>query len=65
MPLPKTHEVIDGHSGRPVGSYSNLRRASRAADRLDLDYGAVRYHAKRISWPDTPMAESILSTGPL
>lgn len=62
---PKTHEVIDGQSGRPVGSYSSLRRASRAADRLDLDYGAVRYHARRIHWPDQPLADTILATGPL
>lgn len=65
MPLPKTHEVIDCHSGRPVGSYSSRRRASNAADRLDLDYGAVRYIVRRLHWPDQPMAESILSTGPL
>lgn len=63
--MAKTHEVIDGQSGRSVGSYSSLRRASRAADRLDLDYGAVRYHARRIKWSDESMGETILAIGPL
>lgn len=43
-----THEVVDGHTGKVVGRYKSLRRASHAADKNDLKYGAVRYHARRI-----------------
>lgn len=38
------YEVYDTRTGYKVaGPYSNLRRASNAADKLDLKYGAHRY----------------------
>lgn len=58
----KTHEIIDGQTQKLIGQYSSLRRAHRRADRLDLEYGAIRYHVRRI---EQPMADAILSTGPL
>ena len=39
-----TYEVYDTRTGQRVaGPYSNLRRASHAADKLDLKFGASRY----------------------
>jgi hypothetical protein len=39
-----TYKVIDGQTGWQVGSdYATSRRATRRADRLNLEYGAHRY----------------------
>lgn len=48
MPAQKTHEVVDIQTGKVTGSYGSLRRAHRAADRKDIEYGAVRYIVRRI-----------------
>lgn len=44
------YELIDGKTGRVIGSYlPNQRvRATRRADRLDNEYGAYRYRVKTI-----------------
>ena len=48
----RTHEVIDTHTGAPVGRYCSSRSAHRVADRLDLKYGAARYAVRLIPWRD-------------
>lgn len=61
----QTYIVIDTRTGRPVGgTYTSVHTAQRAADRRDLDYGAVRYIVQRAQ-PAMPMAQAILSAGPL
>lgn len=47
------YELIDGHSGRVLGRYSPAQknRARNRCDRLDLDYGAVRYRVRTL-WSD-------------
>ncbi len=38
-----THHVVDTQTGTIVGTYSSRKRAATAADKRDLEYGAVRY----------------------
>jgi len=39
-----TYQVVDSHTGAVVrAKCATLRSAHRIADRLDLEYGAVRY----------------------
>lgn len=44
------YKLIDCHSGRTVRTYpvgeASFRRATRAADGLDAQWGAVRYTVK-------------------
>jgi len=44
----KLYELIDGQTGARVGTYQTLTRALRARDRRDNEYGAYRYHVRRI-----------------
>ncbi len=39
----KMYSVIDIRTGEIVGSYKSRKVASRKADKLDMEYGAVRY----------------------
>ena len=41
-----TGELDQIHIGKPLKTWS---RANNKATKLDLDYGATRYHVKRIS----------------
>ena len=44
-----THEVIDPREGGKVkGKYQSATAARRAVDRLDNEYGAYRYRARKI-----------------
>lgn len=43
-----TYQVIDIRTKQVVRSYDNRRAASRAADRLDQQYGAVRYIVRAV-----------------
>ena len=43
-----TYQIIDRHTGRLVGTYTNKTRAYNRADKLDLEYGAVRYSVRRV-----------------
>jgi len=43
-----THEVIDKHTGKSVGKYRSSRKAHHAADKKDLQYGAIRYGVRPI-----------------
>lgn len=38
-----TYQVIDTRTGNVMGNYSSKVRATRKADKLDLQYGAIRY----------------------
>ena len=38
-----SYQVIDTKTGDVMGIYSSRKRASRKADKLDLEYGAIRY----------------------
>lgn len=50
------YEVIDIRTGSKVaGPYSNLRRASNAAEKRNLEYGAHRYTYRRV----TPITEAV------
>jgi hypothetical protein len=40
------YQIIDTHTNRVVGVYTNRIRAYRKADRLDSEYGAIRYAVK-------------------
>lgn len=40
--------VIDIRTKATVGTYSTLKRATNAADRKDLEYGAIRYCVQRV-----------------
>jgi len=42
------YQVIDRQTRAVVGTYSTLSRAHRAADKKDLEYGAIRYLVRRI-----------------
>lgn len=45
-----THEVIDPREGGLVkGRYQSARAARRGRDRLDLQYGAIRYRVRSIA----------------
>ena len=46
---PKTHEVVDIKTNQVISKHVDVHRALRAADRLDLQYGAVRYIVRRIA----------------
>lgn len=39
----KAYEVIDRQTGAVVGVYATRIKARRRADKLDLEYGAIRY----------------------
>jgi hypothetical protein len=41
--MPIRYDLIDSRTGQLVRSYSTRAAASRAADKRDLAYGAVRY----------------------
>lgn len=43
-----THVVKDNQSGKVVGKYRSSRRAHHAANKKDLEYGAIRYSVHRI-----------------
>lgn len=49
----RTHEVIDSHTGAVIGRYCSLKSAHRVADRMDNNYGAVRYSVRPIAAPVT------------
>lgn len=43
------YKIIDIQTGRQVGkNYTQRSRAYRRADKLDLEYGAVRYVVKPV-----------------
>jgi hypothetical protein len=42
------YQVIDRQTGNVMGTYSSRTSASRKADKLDLEYGAIRYAVKAI-----------------
>lgn len=44
------YRIIDIKTGMPVGKpYKNARRARTRRDKLDLEYGAIRYRVERAS----------------
>jgi len=43
------YQVIDSRTGSVMGTKDSLRKAARMADRLDNQYGAVRYIVRRAS----------------
>lgn len=43
-----TYQVIDIRTKQVVKTYADRKTARRAADRLDLQYGAVRYIVKAV-----------------
>lgn len=43
-------QVIDTQTKIVVGTYSTLRRATNKADKLDLQYGAIRYRVVSIAF---------------
>lgn len=48
--MPIRYDLIDSRTGETVASYKSRSRATAAADRKDLAYGAVRYIVCPI-WP--------------
>ena len=40
------YKVIDIQAGNVMGGYSTRKAASRKADRLDLEHGAIRYSVR-------------------
>ena len=43
-----SYQVIDTHTKNVVGTYSSRVRATRKANRLDLEYGAIRHAVKAV-----------------
>lgn len=43
------YQVIDSRTQEVRGTFQSLRRASRFADKLDQEYGAVRYIVQRLA----------------
>lgn len=41
-------QVIDRQSGKVMGTYKTRSMAIRRADKLDIQYGAIRYYVKSI-----------------
>jgi hypothetical protein len=56
-----TYRVIDGQTGRQVGTdYATSRRAGRCADRLNQEYGAHRYSVLWVTLaPLAPLAGKV------
>ena len=46
--------VFDSQTGAKVGDYESRKRASRVADKRDIEYGAVRYVVRRIPLGPAP-----------
>lgn len=44
------YQVIDTKTGNVIGIYKSRRMASRKADKLDLEYGAIRYTVSLAPW---------------
>lgn len=45
----RLYHIIDNHTKRVVSApYKSRRRARLRADRLDLEYGAIKYQVKEI-----------------
>ena len=44
-----THRVVDMVTKVIMKEFSNIRRARRYADKLDLEYGAIRYIVESIT----------------
>ena len=42
------YQVIDNQTQVVMGIYSSLKAAHRRADKLDMEYGAVRYVVRRV-----------------
>jgi hypothetical protein len=42
------YRVIDTHTNAIIGNYSTRQHASRRADKLDLEHGAIRYAVEPI-----------------
>jgi len=40
--------VIDRHTGVVVGTYATIERARAKRDKLDLEYGAIRYGIREL-----------------
>lgn len=51
--------VIDVQTKAIVGTYKTAKRARRAADKLDLGYGAIRYYVKT-RWQQVSSTEGSL-----
>lgn len=54
------YQVVDGKSGAVVGVYRCKVRARRRRDRLDLEYGAVRYRVREWSEKGSMPGRSVL-----
>jgi hypothetical protein len=44
-----TYSVIDNANGNKIGTYKTRQAAQKRADKLDNQYGAIRYEV-RINW---------------
>lgn len=44
-------QIVDKHTGNVVGRQPTRKRATTRVDKLDNEYGAYRYRAKR-AWED-------------
>lgn len=40
------YQVIEMQTGKVMGTYSSKVRATRKADKLDLEYGCIHYAVK-------------------
>ena len=51
-----SYQVIDNKTSEVVGTYKTRKLARRRADKLDLEYGAIRYSVREKSldgfWAD-------------
>lgn len=59
---PIQYKLRDSHTGQVVKSYANRDAATRAADRKDAQYGAVRFIVEPV-WEDQVEAPEVRSHG--
>lgn len=43
-----TYQVIELGTERLIGEYKSLKRARNKANKLDIEYGAIKYFVKRV-----------------
>ena len=43
------YQVIDSQTQQVMGTFSSKTRAHHKADKLDLEYGAIRYFVRAVS----------------
>lgn len=49
-----TYQVVDNRTGQVISTHTSHKLARRKADRLDLEYGAIRYSVVTVTGTGKP-----------